>query len=189
MAVVLCCGPAAARERPATVPAARFLQDTIDRAFDLVRPPVSDQAGADLAKLIQSAMDWPSLTHFALGHYGSALDAGAMGSATRRLQQRVEFLARRAGIEFPAMTVAIRGLRIDPDGNRHILSLATVPRFGEVEVEWTLAPTRAGYRIADVKALGLTLRQFLRSWIASLIAAQGGDAAAIFGQDAAPSPQ
>lgn len=186
---LLCCGPAAARERPVTAPAARFLQDTIDRAFRLVRPPVSPEAGSDFSALIASSMDWPGLTRFAIGHYGATLGAEGMSNVTDKLEQRLEILARRTGTEFPRMIVAIRDMRIDPDGNRHILSTATVPRFGEIEVEWTLVPNRAGYRIADIKALGMTLRQFLRGWIAGLIAAQGGDAAAIFGEGTVTSPQ
>jgi hypothetical protein len=182
---VLCCGPASARERPATAPAARFLQETIDRAVGLVRPPVTPKAAADLETLIESAMDWPDLTHFAIGHYGADLTADGMSGVTRKLEQRVEILARRAGVELPTMTVAVHDMRIDPDGRRHILSTATVPRFGEVELEWTLAPTPmgtegAGYRIADIKALGMTLRQFLRSWVAGQVAARGGNAAAAF---------
>ena len=35
------CGPAAAHEQPVTTPAARFVQDTLDHALILVRPPVS----------------------------------------------------------------------------------------------------------------------------------------------------
>jgi hypothetical protein len=182
-------GPAWARERPTTVPAARFLQDTIDRAFALVRPPVSNQAASDLAEMIEGAMDWPALTRFAIGHYAADLDADGMRSVTRRLEERLAILARRAGTELPGMTVTVRDLRIDPDGSRRILSTATVPRFGEVEVEWTLAPAPSGYRIADIKALGLTLRQFLRSWVAGLVAARGGDAAATFGEGADTSPQ
>jgi hypothetical protein len=183
------CGPAMARERPTTAPAARFLQDTIDRAFDLVRPPVSSQAASDLADLIEGSMDWPALTRFAIGHYGAALDADGMSSVTERLEERLAILARGAGTELPTMTVTIRDLLIDPDGNRRILSIATVPKFGEVEVEWTLAPAQSGYRIADIKALGMTLRQFLRSWVAGQVAARSGDAAATFGEGTGISPQ
>lgn len=182
-------GPALARERPTTTPAARFLQDTIDRAFDLVRPPVSNQAAADLADLIEGSMDWPALTRFAIGHYGATLDAEGMSSVTERLEERLAILARRAGTELPTMTVTIRDLRIDPDGNRRVLSTTTVPKFGEMEVEWTLAPAQSGYRIVDIKALGMTLRQFLRSWVAGLVAARGGDAAATFGEGTGTSPQ
>lgn len=189
--VALCCGPASARERPATAPAARFLQATIEQAFGLVRPPVSAEAGANLEALIKDSMDWTSLTHFAIGHFGRTLDADGMGDVTARLEQRLGILARRAGVELSAMTVAVHDMRIDPDGTRRILSTATVPRFGEVEVEWTLIPAAAGngYRIADIKAFGLTLRQFLRGWIAGLVAAQGGDAAAVFGEAPATSPE
>jgi hypothetical protein len=64
-----------------------------------------------------------------------------------------------------------------------------LPRFGEIEVEWVLAPAQSGYRIADIKALGLTLRQFLPGWVAGLIAAKGGDAAAAFEGPAAATPE
>jgi hypothetical protein len=182
-------GPALARERPATVPAARFLQDTIDRALTLVRPPVSNQAASDLADLIETSIDWPALTRFAVGHYRASLDAEGMSSVTGRLEEHLAILALRAGTELPAMTIAIRDLRIASDGNRRVLSTATVPKFGEIEVEWTLAPAGPGYRIVDIKTLGMTLRQFLRSWVASLVAARGGDAAATFGEGAGTSPQ
>jgi hypothetical protein len=56
-------------------------------------------------------------------------------------------------------------------------------------VDWTLVPTAAGYRVADVAAFGLTLRQFLRGWVTALVAAQGGDATAVFNDGAATSPQ
>ena len=183
------CGPAAARERPTTTPAARFLQDTIDRAFDLVRPPVSNQAASDLAGLIEASMDWPPLTRFAVGHYRASLDAAGMSSVTGRLEEHLAILALRAGTELPTMTIAIRDLRIESDGNRRVLSTVTVPKFGDIEVEWMLAPAPSGYRIADIKTLGMTLRQFLRSWVASLVAARGGDAAATFGEGAGASPQ
>ncbi len=130
--------------------------------------------------LIEAAMDWRGLTHFAIGHYGADLNADGMSSVTDKLEDQLGALARRAGTDLPTMTVALRDMRIDSDGNRRILSTATVPRFGEVEVEWTLTPTQTGYRIADIKALGMTLRQFLRSWVTSLVAAKGGDAAAAF---------
>jgi hypothetical protein len=194
LAATLYCGHATARERPETAPAARFLQDTIAQALDLARPPVSQQAGADLAALINEAMDWPSLTHFALGKYDAHLDHTRISSATGRLEDQLTNLARQAGFEWPTMTVEVHGMRIDPDGSRRILSTATVPRFGEVEVEWKLAPVSvdglpAGYRIEDIKALGMTLRQFLRGWVSSLVAARGGDAAAAFGGPADASPQ
>jgi hypothetical protein len=191
MIVALCCGPATARERPTTAPAARFLQGTIEHAFELVRPPVTAKAGATLEALIKDSMDWASLTHFAIGHYGATLDAEGMGDVTARLEQRLGILARRAGNELPTMTVAVHDMRIDPDGSRRIFSTANVPRFGEVEVEWILIPAAAenGYRIADIKAFGLTLRQFLRGWITGLVAAQGGDAAAVFGEAPATSPE
>jgi hypothetical protein len=187
--IVLLCGPAWAHERPITTPAALFLQGTIERAFGLVRPPISAEAGADLEALIKTSMDWTSLTPFAIGRYGTGLGAEGMDGVTARLEQQLGLLARRAGHELPTMTVAIRDMRIDPDGNRRILSIANVPRFGEVEVEWILATTQTGYRIADIRAFGLTLRQFLRGWVTSLVAARGGDAEAVFGETAAPSPQ
>jgi hypothetical protein len=64
-----------------------------------------------------------------------------------------------------------------------------LPRFGEVEIEWVLAPALNGYRIADIRALGLTLRQFLRGWVAGLIAAKDGDVAAAFEDPAAATPE
>jgi hypothetical protein len=185
----LCCGPALARERPATAPAAQFLQDTVERAFALVRPPVSGEAGSDLAALIERSMDWPALTRFAIGRYGATLDADGMTAATETLERQLEALARRAGTDLPGTAIAVRDMRIDPDGYRRILSTAAVPRFGEIEVEWTLVPSATGYRITDIKALGLSLRQFLRGWVSSLVAARGGDAAAAFEEGTAASPQ
>lgn len=182
------CGPAAAHEQPVTTPAARFVQDTLDHALILVRPPVSAEAGVNLTALVRSAMDWPALTHFAVGRYVADLNAKGMSGATGMLEGQMESLARRAGIDLPTMTVAIYDMRVEPDGVRRVLSTATVPRFGEVQVEWTLVTTRTGYRIADIKALGMTLRQFLRSWIAGLVAAEGGDAAAVFDHRDVASP-
>ena len=146
--IALCCGPAAAHELPTTTPAARFLQDRLDRALVLARPPVSAKANGELDILIRDAMDWPSLAQFAIGHYGASLDEGGRSDATARLERQLGLLARRAGRELPTMTIAIHDMRIDPNGNRHIISTATVPRFGEVEVEWTLTPTATGYRVA-----------------------------------------
>jgi len=185
MVAALSCASASAHERPTTTPAARFLQDTIGTAFDLVRPPVGAKADADLDSLIHESMDWDGLTQFAIGRYRADLDDTGMNGVEQRLAQQLESLARRAGIELPTMTLAIRDMEVDPEGNRHVHSTATVPRFGEVEVEWTLipAPSPGGgndYRIADIKAFGLTLRQFLRNWIAGLIAARSGDAVAAF---------
>jgi hypothetical protein len=187
--LALLCGPAAAHERPSTTPAARFLQDNLERALLLAHPPVSAKASADLDIVIRDAMDWPGLTQFAIGHYGANLDEGGLSDAAARVERQLGILARRAGKEMPTLTVAIRDMRIGPDGNRHILSTATVPRFGEIEVDWTLVPTAAGYRVADVAAFGLTLRQFLRGWVTALVAAQGGDATAVFNDGAATSPQ
>jgi len=184
-----CCGPVAAHERPTTTPAVRFLQGAIERAFDLARPPVSAKASADLDIVIRDAMDWPGLTQFAIGHYGAHLNEGGLSDAAARLERQLGILARRAGKEMPTLTLAIHDMRIDPDGNRRILSTATLPRFGEIEVEWTLAPTATGYRVADIAAFGLTLRQFLRGWVTGLVAAQGGDATAVFNDGAASSPQ
>jgi hypothetical protein len=189
LAAALSCGPASAHERPITAPAARFLEGTVETAFGLVRPPVTPQANTTLEALIRDSMDWPGLTQFAIGHYLANLEDGEMGGVTARLEQQLGALARRAGTELPTMTLAIHDMRIDPDGSRHVLSAATLPRFGEIEVEWTLAPAANGYRIADIAAFGLTLRQFLRNWIATLVAAQGGDAVAAFGQPTDPSPQ
>jgi hypothetical protein len=187
--IALMCGPALAHERPTTTPAARFLQDILGRALLLARPPVSAKAGGDLDIVIRDAMDWPSLTQFAIGHYGARLNEGGLSDAAARLERQMGLLARRAGKEMPTLTIAIRDMRIDPDGKRHVLSTATVPRLGEIEVDWTLAPTATGYRVTDIAALGLTLRQFLRGWVTGLVAAQGGDATAVFNDRAGASPQ
>ena len=188
-AIVLSCGPAWAHERPTTTPAARFLQDHIDRALVLAKPPVSGRAGDELDILIRDAMDWQSLSQYAIGHYGSKLDAGGLSDVGAQLERQLGMLARRAGKEMPTLSIALHGLRIDTGGNRHILSTADVPRFGEIEVEWTLRPTAAGYRVSDISALGLSLRQFLRGWVTGLVAAQGGDPAAVFNNEAGASPQ
>ena len=187
--IVLLCAPASAHERPSTTPAARFLQDTVDRALLLARPPVSARAGGDLDILIRDAMDWPGLTQFAIGHYGARLTKGGLSDAAARLEQQLGMLARRAGKEMPTLTIAVRDMQVDAEGKRTILSIAVVPRFGEIEVKWTLAPTAAGYRVVDIAALGLTLRQFLRGWVTGLVAAQGGDATAVFNDGADLSPQ
>ena len=134
-------------------------------------------------------MDWANLTHYAIGHYGARLDAGGLSDVGAQLERQLGLLARRAGKEMPTLTIALRGLRIDPEGNRHVLSTADVPRFGEIEVEWTLRPTASGYRVSDISALGLSLRQFLRGWVTSLVAAQGGDPTAVFNGEAGASPQ
>jgi hypothetical protein len=193
-AIALWCSSASAHERPATAPAARFLQEHIDRALVLARPPVSRKDNDELAILIRDAIDWPTLTRYAIGHYGAKLDAGGLSEVGAQLEQQLGQLARRAGKEMPTLTIALRGLRIDSDGNRHVLSTAGVPRFGAIEVEWTLRPTATGYRVSDISALGLSLRQFLRGWVTSLVAAQGGDPTAVFNgepsdSDAGASPQ
>lgn len=188
-AFMLLCGPAAAHERPTTTPAARFLQDNIGRALMLAKPPVSRKSGDELDILIRDAMDWQNLTQYAIGHYGARLDAGGLSDAGAQLERQLGQLARRAGKEMPTLTIALRGLRIDPEGNRHLLSTANVPRFGEIEVEWTLRPTATGYRVSDISALGLSLRQFLRGWVTSLVAAQGGDPTAVFNGKSGASPQ
>ena len=188
-AILLLCSPAWAHERPTTTPAARFLQDHIDRALVLAKPPVSGKAGDELDILIRDAMDWPNLTQYAIGHYGTKLDAGGLSDVGAQLEHQLGLLARRAGKEMPALTIALRDLRIDPEGNRHVLSTAGVPRFGEIEVEWTLRPTASGYRVSDISALGLSLRQFLRGWVTGLVAAQGGDPTAVFNGEAGASPQ
>lgn len=186
---MLLCGPAAAHERPTTTPAARFVQEHTDRALTLAKPPVSRKSGDELDILIRDAIDWPSLTRYAIGHYGTKLDAGGLSDVGAQLERQLGLLARRAGKELPTLTIALRGLRIDADGNRHVLSTANVPRFGEIEVEWTLRPTANGYRVSDISALGLSLRQFLRGWVTSLVAAQGGDPTAVFDGEAGASPQ
>jgi hypothetical protein len=189
IALALACGPAWAHERPTTAPAARFLQDHVDRALVLAKPPLSRKAGDELDILIRDAMDWPALTQYAVGHYGAKLDAGGLSEAAAQLERQLGQLARRAGRELPTLTIALRGLRIDREGNRHVLTAAEVPRFGEIEVEWTLRPTATGYRVSDISALGLSLRQFLRGWVTSLVAAQGGDPQAVFNGKAVASPQ
>jgi hypothetical protein len=186
---MLLCGPAWAHERPTTTPAARFLQDHIDRALVLAKPPLSRKASDELDLLVRDAMDWPNLTQYAIGHYGAKLDAGGLSDVGAQLERQLGLLARRAGKEMPTLTIVPSALRIDPDGNRHVLSTADVPRFGEIEVEWTLRPTATGYRVSDISALGLSLRQFLRGWVTSLVAAQGGDPTAVFNNEAGASPQ
>lgn len=188
-AAALSCAPAAAHEQPTTTPAARFVQDRFEQAIALARPPVSAKASNQLDLVIRDAMDWAGLTRFAIGRYGTELKEGGLSDAAARVERQLGLLARRAGQELPTMTLAIHDMRIDPDGGRHLFSTATTPRFGEIEVEWTLTPTATGYRVADIKALGLTLRQFLRGWVTALIAAQGGDARAAFNDGAATSPQ
>lgn len=188
-AIALLCGPAWAHERPTTTPAARFLQDQIERALVLARPPVSGKASDALDILIRDAIDWPSLTRYAIGQYGAKLDAGGLSEMGAQLEQQLGHLARRAGKEMPTLTIALRGLRIDSDGNRRVLSTADVPRFGPIEVEWTLRPTATGYRVSDISALGLSLRQFLRGWVTNLVAAQGGDPTAVFSGEAGASPR
>jgi len=184
---VLTLAPARAHEQPTTTPAARFLQHTLETALGLVRPPMTTGTGRDLDALIRDSMDWPGLTQFAIGHYRADLDSEGVDGVRTRIAQQLADLARRAGVAFPTMTLAVHDMRIDRDGNRHVLCLATLPKFGEVEVDWTLAPAPGGgYRVSDIAAFGLTLKQFLRGWIASLVAAQGGDAATAF--EAAPSP-
>jgi hypothetical protein len=188
-AISLLCGPAWARERPITTPVARFLQDHIARALELSKPPVSRKSGDELDILIRDTMDWSNLTQYAIGHYRTRLDAGGLSDVGAQLERQLGLLARRAGKEMPTLTIALRGLRIDEEGNRHILSTADVPRFGPIEVEWTLQPTTSGYRISDISALGLSLRQFLRGWVTSLVAAQGGDPTAVFNNEAGASPR
>ena len=63
-------------------------------------------------------MDWPNLTRYAIGHYGARLDAGGLSDAGAQLERQLGLLARRAGKEMPTLTIALRGLRIDPEGNR-----------------------------------------------------------------------
>jgi hypothetical protein len=189
MTLAVGCGPAAARERPATTPAARFLQDKIDRALILARPPVSAKDSGDLDILIRDAMDWPGLSSFAIGRYRVSLDEGGLSDASARLERQLGLLARRAAKDMPSLAIVLRGMRIDAEGNRYILSTASVPRFGAIEMQWALRPTASGYRVADIAAMGLTLRQFLRGWVAGLIAAQCGDPEAVFNDAASASPQ
>lgn len=179
-AIVLLCGPALAHERPTTTPAARFLQDHIERALVLAHPPVSGRASDALDILVRDVIDWPALTRYAIGHYGARLDAGGLREVGAQLEQQLGLLARRAGKEMPTLTIALRDLRLDAEGNRYVLSTADVPRFGPIEVEWTLRQTATGYRVSDISALGLSLRQFLRGWVTSRVAAQGGDPTAVF---------
>jgi hypothetical protein len=175
--------PAGAHETPTTTPAARFLRGVIEKAHELAQPPVAPAAGAELDALIHLSMDWPGLAQFAIGRYRSDLEADGMTAVVARLEQQMDTLARRAGAELPGLALAVHDMRIGPDGDRHVFTTAFLPRFGAVEVEWRLMPAAApnGYRIADVKALGLTLRAFLRGWLGGLIAAHGGDPAAAFG--------
>lgn len=86
---VPCCGPALARERPTTTPAAQFIRTTIMTAFDLATPPVTAERGADLEALMEDAMDWRGLTQFAIGRYRTDLGDGAMGSVKAKLEQRL----------------------------------------------------------------------------------------------------
>jgi hypothetical protein len=188
-AIALLCSPAWARERPISTPAARFLQDHIERALMLAKSPVSSKSGDELDILIRDAMDWPYLSQYAIGHYRTKLDAGGLSDVGAQLERQLGLLARRAGKEMPTLTIVLQGLRIDNEGNRRILSTAQVPRFGPIEVEWLLRPTATGYRISDISALGLSLRQFLRGWITSLVAAQGGDPTAVFSNEPGASPR
>lgn len=180
--------PAGAHEQPITTPAARFVQGTVATALVLAQPPMTRTADAQLDALIRGSMDWTGLTRFAIGRYRGELDEDGMEGVRAQIQRQLGVLTRRAGRELPSLTLAIEDMRIDPDGNRHVLGTATSPRFGEIGVEWILVPARDGYRIADIKALGLTLRLFLRGWVAGLIAAQDGDAAAAFEAPDAASP-
>jgi hypothetical protein len=192
LGAVLSVAPASAHEQPTTTPAARFLQGTVETALGLVHPPMTAKTDRDLDALIRDSMDWPSLTQFAIGHYRADLDSKGMRGVRARIEEQLGDLARRAGLELPTMTLAVHDMRIDRDGNRHVLSIATLPRFGEIEVDWTLAPgAGGGYRISDIAAFGLTLKQFLRGWVTSLVAAQGGDAANTFAPPPGPavSPQ
>jgi hypothetical protein len=190
LALVVALGcQAAAHERPITTPAAHFVQGTVATALALARPPMTHKAEDRLDALVRDSMDWTGLTRFAIGRYRAELGEGGVSRVRAQIERQLGMLARRAGRELPGLTLAIEDMRIDPDGNRHVLGAATLPRFGEIEVEWVLAPARSGYRIADIKALGLTLRQFLRGWVAGLIAAKDGDVAAAFEDPAAATPE
>jgi hypothetical protein len=190
IALVVALGhPAAAHERPATTPVARFVQGTVATALALAQAPMTRSADAKLDALIRNSMDWTGLTRFAVGRYRGELDNDGMEVVRAQIQHQLGVLTRRAGRELPGLTLAIEDMQIDPDGTRHVFGTATSPQFSEIGVEWVLAPARNGYRIVDIKALGLTLRLFLRSWVAGLIAAQNGDAAAAFESPATLSPQ
>jgi hypothetical protein len=183
-------GLAAARERPATTPAARFLQNAVETAFELVRPPMSAKADATLQSMIEDSMDWPGLTQFAIARYRSDLNERAMSAVKLTLAEQLGALARTAGRELGTLDLVVRDMRVDAEGMRHVVSTATLPRFGEVEVRWTLVPAQdGGYRIADIAALGLTLRHFLRGWVTGVIADPGGDPGAVFGPPANTSPK
>jgi hypothetical protein len=181
--------PAAAHERPATTPAARFVQATIDTAFALARPPMTLDENRRLESVIERSMDWSGLTQFAVGRYRADLEAAAMDAVKARLADRLGALARTAGRELGTLVLVVRDMRVDAEGNRHVTSTAILQRFGEVEVAWTLVPVQdGGYRIVDIAALGLTLRHFLRGWVTSLIADRGGDPGAVFGPPGNTSP-
>ena len=131
-AIALWCCSASAHERPTTTPAARFLQDQIDRALVLAKPPVSGKASDELDILIRDAIDWPSLTRYAIGHYGAKLDSGGLSEVGAQLERQLGLLARRAGKEMPTLTIALRGLRLDADGprRREVLECRGCPRHG-----------------------------------------------------------
>ena len=140
--------------------------------------------------MIERSMDWPGLTQFAVARYRADLDGEAMDAVKARLAERLAALARTAGRELDRLVLVVRDMRVDADGTRRVASTAILPRFGEVEVTWTLVPAQdGGYRIVDIAALGLTLRQFLRGWVTGLIADRGGDPAAVFAPSASPSSQ
>ena len=98
LVLILGLGPASAHEQPTTTPVARFLQGTIETAFDLVRPPVTVKANRDLDALIRDSMDWPGLTQFASGHYRANLDSTGMGGVRSRLAEQLGVLARRTRV-------------------------------------------------------------------------------------------
>jgi ABC-type transporter MlaC component len=190
LAVALAVGyvtPIAAHERPATAPAARFLQATIDNALPLAMPPVSNAADARLRTTMDNALDFPGLTIFALGRYRAALDAEAVARAQGAIGEQLRALAYRAGEAYPTLALTVTGLRIDADGNRRIQSVVRLPKIGEVEVEWILKPDDGSYRILDIQAFGLTLRHFLRNWIAVVVAE--ADPATVFGPTGVASPE
>lgn len=140
--------------------------------------------------MIERSMDWAGLAQFAVARYRAELDGGAMDAVAARLAERLAALARTAGRELEGLDLVVRDMRLEADGTRRVMSTATLQRFGEVEVTWTLVPTQdGGYRIADIAALGLTLRHFLRGWVTGLIADRGGDPAAVVAPPTAPTPQ
>ena len=190
LAAILALGfatPSEAHERPSTAPAARFLQAAIDAALPLAMPPISAAADTRLQVIMDSALDLPDLTTFALGRYRGDLNSEATTRAQEAIGDQLRALAYRAGEAYPDLAITITGLRIDAEGNRRIQSVALLPSIGPVEVDWILKPQGSSYQISDVQAFGLTLRHFLRDWVTMLVA--GRNPSAVFGPPGAASPQ